>query len=61
VKWAFKRGVTWHTLPFDKKVKGGCALPGVDMQKSYAQKCEQGKTKMDLFLDFLQKSPMSKL
>jgi hypothetical protein len=44
-----------------KKVRGGCALPGGDMQKPYAPKCRQGKTKIDLFLDFLQKSPMSKL
>jgi hypothetical protein len=44
-----------------KKVRGGCALPGGDMQKPYAPKCRQKKTKIDLFLDFLQKSPMSKL
>jgi hypothetical protein len=31
------------------------------MQKPYAPKCRHGKTKIDLFLDFLQKSPMSKL
>jgi hypothetical protein len=43
-----------------KKVRGGCALPGGDMQKPYAPKCGQGKTKIDLFRDFLQK-PMSKL
>jgi hypothetical protein len=33
-------------------VRGGCALPGVDMQKPYASKCGQGKTKIDLFRDF---------
>jgi hypothetical protein len=61
-KWAFKRVVTWHTLIFEqKKVRGGCALPGEDMQKPYASKCRQGKRKIDLFRDFLQKSPMSKL
>jgi hypothetical protein len=43
-------------IPFylKKKVRGGCALPGGDVQKSYAPKCEQGKTKIDLFWDFLQ-------
>jgi hypothetical protein len=44
-----------------KKVRGGCALPGGDMQKPYAPKWGQGKTKIDLFRDFLQKLPMSKL
>jgi hypothetical protein len=29
--------------------------------KPYATKCGQGKTIIDLFRDFLQKSPMSKL
>jgi hypothetical protein len=53
-KWAFKRGVTWHTLLFEKKVRGGCALPRGDVQKPYAPKCGQGKTKIDLFWDFLQ-------
>jgi hypothetical protein len=50
-------------IPFylKKKVRGGCALPGGDVQKSYAPKCEQGKTKIDLFWVFLQKSRMSKL
>jgi hypothetical protein len=63
VKWAFKRGVTYSLvcLPFEKKVRGGCELPGADVQKPYAQKYGHGKTKIDLFLDFLQKSPMSKL
>jgi hypothetical protein len=42
-----------------KKVMGGCALPGGDMQKPYAPKCRQEKTKIDLFRDFLQKPPMS--
>jgi hypothetical protein len=32
-----------------------------DMQKPYAPKFGQEKTKIDLFRDFLQKSPMSKL
>jgi hypothetical protein len=31
------------------------------MQKPYAPKYRQGKTKIDLFRDFLQKSPRSKL
>jgi hypothetical protein len=61
MKWVFKRGVTWHTLSFEKKVRGGCALPGADMQKPYAPKCEQGKTKIDQFRDFFTKSPLSKL
>jgi hypothetical protein len=42
-----------------KKVRGGWTLPGGDMQKPYAPKYEQGKTKIDLFRDFLQKSPMN--
>jgi hypothetical protein len=33
----------------------------IGMQKPYAPKCRQGKTKIDLFRDFLQKSSMSKL
>jgi hypothetical protein len=44
-----------------KKVRGGCELPKADMQKPYEPKCGQGKTKIDLFRDFFQKSPMSKL
>jgi hypothetical protein len=50
-------------FPLKKKIKirGGCALPGGDMQKPYAPKCGQGKTKIDLFRDFSQKPPMSKL
>jgi hypothetical protein len=40
-----------------KKVMGGCALPGADIQKPYAPKCGKRKTKIDLFRDFLQKSP----
>jgi hypothetical protein len=44
-----------------KKVRGGCELPGADMQKPYAPKFGQEKTKIDPFWDFLQKSPMSKL
>jgi DNA primase len=44
-----------------KKVRDGCALPGAGMQKSYAPKCGQRKTKIDLFWDFVQKSPISKL
>jgi hypothetical protein len=52
-------------IPFylkKKTVSGGCALPG-NVQKTYAPKSGQGKTKIDLFRDFftLQKSPMSKL
>jgi hypothetical protein len=37
-----------------KKVMGGCALPGADMQTPYTPKHGQGKTKIDLFRDFLQ-------
>jgi hypothetical protein len=48
-------------LHLKKKVRGGCALPGGDMQKPYAPKCKQRKTKIDLFRDFLQKWSMSKL
>jgi hypothetical protein len=51
-------GVPFH---LKKKVRGSCAFPGGDMQKPYVPKCEQGKTKIDLFRDFLQKPPMSKL
>jgi hypothetical protein len=51
-------GVPFH---LKKKVRAGCALPGGDMEKPYAPECGQGKTKIDLFQDFLQKSPMSKL
>jgi hypothetical protein len=45
-------------IPFHLKkesFRGGCALPGRDMQKPSASKCEQGKTKIDLFRYFLQK------
>jgi hypothetical protein len=57
-----KRGVTWHTLAFEKKeVRGCCALPEGDMQKPYVSKCRQGKTKINLFRDFLQKQPNTKL
>jgi hypothetical protein len=45
----------------EKKVRSGCALPGGDMRKPYAPKFGQGKTKIDLSRDFLQKAPMSKL
>jgi hypothetical protein len=48
-------------LRLKKKVGGGCALAGADMQKPYASKCGQGKIKIDLFRYFLQKSPISKL
>jgi hypothetical protein len=48
-------------LIFFFKCKGVCKLPGADMQKPYAPKCGQGKIKIDLFRDFLQKLPMSKL
>jgi hypothetical protein len=51
-------GILFH---LEKKVRGGCELPGADMQKPYAPKYGQGKTKIDLFREFLQKSPMSKL
>jgi hypothetical protein len=44
-----------------KKVMGDCALSGGDMQNPYTPKCGQGKTKIDIFRDFLQKPPMSKL
>jgi hypothetical protein len=56
VKWAFKGGVTCHTLPFKKKVRVVCELPGADIQKPYTSKYGQGKTKINLFRDFLQKS-----
>jgi hypothetical protein len=36
-------GVPFH---LKKKVMGGCALPGGDMQKPYAPKCWQAKTKI---------------
>jgi hypothetical protein len=45
-------------LHLKKKVGGGCALPGADMQKPYAPKCGQAKTKIDMFRDFLQKSKL---
>jgi hypothetical protein len=51
-------GIPFH---LKKKVRGGCELLGPDMQKPYAPKYGQGKTKIDLFRDFLQKSPMSQL
>jgi hypothetical protein len=54
-------GQSWHNLPFEKKVRGGCELPEADTQKPYTPKCGQGKTKIDLFRDFLQNLPMSKL
>jgi hypothetical protein len=45
-------------IPFHlkKKVRGGCELPGADIQKPYTSKYGQGKTKINLFRDFLQKS-----
>jgi hypothetical protein len=44
------------TFPFEKKkVVGGCALWGADMQKPCASKCGQGKIKIDLFRDFFTK------
>jgi hypothetical protein len=46
-------GIPFH---LKKKVRGGCELPGADMQKPYAPKYGQEKTKIDLFRDFLQKS-----
>jgi hypothetical protein len=48
-------------LRLKKKVGGGCALPGADMQKPYASECGQGKIKIDMFRYLLQKSPISKL
>jgi hypothetical protein len=51
-------GISFH---LKKKVRGCCELPAADMQKPYAPKYGQGKTKIDLFRDFLQKSPMSKI
>jgi hypothetical protein len=51
-------GVPFH---LKKKVRGGCALPGGDMQKPYGPKYGQGKTKIDLFRNFLQKPHLSKL
>jgi hypothetical protein len=49
-------GIHFH---LKKKVRGGCALPAGDVQKPYAPKCGQGKTKIGRFRDFLQKPPMS--
>jgi hypothetical protein len=46
-------GVPFH---LKKKVMGGCALPGGDMQKPYVAKCGQGTTKIDLFRDFFTKT-----
>jgi hypothetical protein len=48
-------------LHLKKKVRGGCVLPGGNMQKPYTPEYGKGKTKIDLFWDFLQKWPMSKL
>jgi hypothetical protein len=42
-------------LHLKKKVRGGCALLRGDVQKPYAPKCGQGKTKIDLFRDFFTK------
>jgi hypothetical protein len=47
-------GIPFH---LKKKVRGDCELPAADMQKPYTPKYGQGKTKIDLFRDFLQKSP----
>jgi hypothetical protein len=46
-----------HDIPLHlkKKVRGGYAFPGADIQKPYTPKCGQGKTIIDLFRDFLQK------
>jgi hypothetical protein len=46
-------GIPFH---LKKKVRGDCKLPGADMQKPYAPKCGQGKTKIDLFRDFFTKT-----
>jgi hypothetical protein len=51
-------GIPFH---LKKKVRGGYEFPGADIQKPYVPKYGQGKTKIDLFRDFLQKSPVSKL
>jgi hypothetical protein len=45
-----------NTLPFETKVRGGCELPGADMQKPYAPKFGEEKTKIDLFRDFFYKN-----
>jgi hypothetical protein len=50
-------GISFHLKK--KKVRGGCELPEADTQKPYTPKYGQGKTKIDLFRDFLQKLPMS--
>jgi hypothetical protein len=39
-------------LRLKKKIGGGCALPGADMQKPYASKYGQGKIKIYLFRYF---------
>jgi hypothetical protein len=51
-------GIPFH---LKNKVRGGCEFPEPDTQKPYTPKCGQAKTKIDLFQDFLQKFPMSKL
>jgi hypothetical protein len=61
LKAHFARNTTHYVFPEYFQSLRGCELPGADMQKRYAPKYEQGKTKIDLFRDFLQKSPMSKL
>jgi hypothetical protein len=48
-------------LHLKKKVTSGCALSGSRYAKPYAPKCGQGKTKIHLFRDFLQKTSMIKL
>jgi hypothetical protein len=40
-------GIPFHLKK--KNVMGGCELPGADMQKPYAPKYEQGKTKIACF------------
>jgi hypothetical protein len=42
---AFQTRCYLNTFTFEKKVRGGCALPGPDMQKPYAPKCGQRKRK----------------
>jgi hypothetical protein len=47
--------LTCPSISKKKKVGGGCAFPGADMQKPYASKCRQGKMIIDLFRDFFTK------
>jgi hypothetical protein len=51
-------GIPFH---LKKKVRGGFALPGEDMQKQMRQNLGKEKQKSTCFGIFLQKVPISKL